>query len=176
MAAPPKIRVNTAVPFPAQVTATAPISISKVNGVWVIGMAAALGIQNPPANPASDYILLWDSIVKTLVMSPISSVVNAAQPTRTQRSIVNGGGLPLVNGDQIINLNAVSDLAPVLPAAAARLGVPLTIKNLVTSVLQTVGITGLDRIDGQTSIPLPPNASITFNPFNDGVNSGWTVL
>jgi len=77
MAAPATIRLNTNVPFPALVTGTGPVTITKQNGIWTVGFNISnLGIQNPPqtANFPTDYLLGYDSVAKTFFQVPLSAV------------------------------------------------------------------------------------------------------
>ena len=175
MALPANIRVNVRVPFPALVTGSGLITVSKANGIWTIGFNPALiAVQNPPVNAGADQAIVWDPVAKMLVLVPITyfQVVSSA---RTQRSIANAGNLPIVAGDSILNVNNVGDLAPIVPLASTRNGAPLTFKNLPGSHSQTLTRTAPNTFDGQNTLPLNPGASITLVPYNDGVNSGWAI-
>ena len=180
MTLPANIRVNTLLPFPALVTGSGPISVTKVNGIWTINYA----IENiPPGNPVgvqlnNDYLLVWDSVAQTFFTVPMS-FFGTAGTTQKQRSITSG---PVIIGpsDQILNLNLSSSLTITLPAYASRNGQPLTFKdvgNQATAFPQTITAAGGETIDGFTTIPFDVNGeSITLSPANDGLNTGWYVI
>jgi hypothetical protein len=94
---------------------------------------------------------------------------------RAQRSVIGNAGLPITGADQIVNFNAAADLAPVIPLAASRDGVALTLNNLPGAHAQTLMRSGADTFNGQAAVVLAAGASITLVPFNDGVNSGWAI-
>ena len=96
-------------------------------------------------------------------------------PVRAQRSIVTSGDLPLVLSDSILNINAASDLSPVVLVASSRSGAPFTFKNLVGSHSQTLTRTSPDTFDGQTTLVLAAGSSVTLVPYNDGINAGYAV-
>lgn len=174
MTAPANIRVNTQVPFPSLVLAGAPVTIAKNNGVWTVGFSIAkLGVQVPPAaNYPNDYVLIWDSVAQTFFKASLTSIAGL---TRLQRSITGAGQLPITGIDMILNLNAAADLAPPVPLAVTRNGVPLTFKNLPGSHVQTITATAPDTFDGEAQWPLQPGASVTLVPYNDGVNAGYGI-
>lgn len=91
--------------------------------------------------------------------------------SRPQRSVTAAGNLPIVAADQVININAGSDLTPTVPAASTRGGKPLTIKVLAGSHSQTLSRTGTDSFDGATTLLLPAGGEATLVPFNDGINN-----
>ena len=94
---------------------------------------------------------------------------------RSQRSITGAGNLPLVASDQILNINSGLDLAPIVPLASGRQGLPLTFKNLPGSHTQTITSTSPDTFDGAASLALVGGASLTLMPYNDGVNAGYAI-
>jgi hypothetical protein len=174
MTLPANIRVNTQVPFPALVTGSGPITVTKKGAIWILGFAAQLlGLQNPPLNLANDQALVWDPIAKQLILTPLAGLIISS--TRAQRSIANAGNLPIVGADAILNFSAVTDLVPIVPLAATRLGVPLTFKGVVGAHVQTITRTAPDTFDGVNTLPLNAGASITLVPYNDGVNSGYAI-
>lgn len=181
MTMPANIRTSFQVPFPAQVTAAAPATIAKVNGVWQIGYStASIAISNPPiGNYPTDYLLVWDSIAKTYFQMPLSAVSSPNLSSRTQRSVTTSPILISAN-DQIINVN-ISSGAPTcsLPSAASRSGNPLTFKDVGSNfAAHNLVITPLggDAIDGAVNLILNVNrAAVTLVPFNDGTNTGWAI-
>jgi hypothetical protein len=152
MARLPKIRVNTQVPFPALVTGSGPITITKVNGVWQVGFSATIFAQ-------------------------IFGITIGA--SRAQRS-VTASPIVVQAIDQILNVNIPAG-APVctLPPFAPRLGLPVTFKDVGGNFGAhplTISGAGGDLIDGQASITLNGNFEVvTLVPFNDTVNSGWSL-
>jgi hypothetical protein len=178
MALPANIRVNVRVPFPALVTGSGPVTVTKVNGIWTIGLNAGLLVtQNPPVNFAADLVFVWDPVAKTFILAPLSGLI--AAPGRQQRSITtNGGGahsLPVLANDSVLNINNAGDLVPVVPLASTRNGAPLSFKNLPGSHVQTLTRTAPDTFDGANTILLQPGAEISLRPYNDGVNAGYAI-
>jgi hypothetical protein len=182
MTLPAAIRVNVNANFPSLVYATSPITIAKANGIWSIGFTiSAFASQVPPSgNFPTDYLLGWDDIAKTYFKISITNLNAAITPigtARTQRFTTN---TPIVvaGTDQIISMRITSAAACVLPAAATRLGVPLTFKDLGQATAHNITFTGNggETIDGQASYVISDNYGwVTFVPFNDGTNSGWMV-
>jgi len=176
MALPANIRVNVKAPFPALVYGTGPITVMKTNGIWTIGFSiASFPVQTPPlTNYAADFVFVWDSVAQAFFQMPIGVFVGLAG-VQLQRSITGAGNLPIQAGDRILNINAVTDLAPSVPLAASRAGVPLTFVNIKNSHSQTITAAGTDKLGGQPTILLPSSAisdvSLTIFPFNDGVNN-----
>ncbi len=170
---PANIRINIAAPFPALVKGSAPVTISKSNGIWTIGLSTALlGQQNPPLpNYPTDFLLVYDSIAKTQFFVSLSQLL-----TPSQRSITAAGNLPIVTNDQQLNINAVTDLAPVVPLASSRAGIALTFKNLPGSHAQTITATAPDTFDGAAALALAGGGTLTLVPYNDGVNAGWAIV
>jgi hypothetical protein len=182
MTLPANVRVNTSVPFPALVLPSGPITLSKNNGVWTIGFTiAAFGSQVPlVGNYPTDFLLAWDAVNQTFfkvsITNLISSIV-AAQPARNQRSVTT---TPIAVGasDMILNCKVTSPSACTLPAAASRLGLPVTFKDLGQATANNITITaaGGDTIDGAATHVIRNNFGyVTLVPFNDGTNTGWSV-
>lgn len=176
MALPVNIRVNVRAPFPALVQGSGPITIVKTNGIWTIGYSiSTFQIQTPPLTSyPADYVLVWDSVANTFFRLQLS-VLAGLSSARVQRSITGAGNLPIVLGDSILNVNAATDLAPVVPLASTRSGAPLTFKNKPGSHSQTITRTAPDTLEGNNSFPLAAGTSVTLVPYNDGVNAGWSI-
>lgn len=126
---------------------------------------------NTPATGSALNFATAPYVSLTVLAEDISSNSGA----RTQRSITTSGELPIVSSDSILNINAVSDLSPVVPLASGRAGAPLTFKNLPTSTSQTLTRTSPNTFDGATALSLVAGAAVTFVPYNDGVNSGYGI-
>lgn len=181
MGLPASIRANVSVPFPAYVYGTGPITITKTNGIWVVGFSiAAFGSQNPPiGNFPTDYLLVYDAVANAYFKLSLSNLATSFGGARNQRSVT---ATPIVisGTDQILNCNIAAPAACVLPAAATRLGVPLTFKDLGQAGTNNITLTpnAGERIDGSTNpLVLVNNYQwVTLVPFNDGVNSsGWMI-
>ena len=185
MTLPANIRVNTAVPFPALVQPSGPITISKNNGIWTIGFTiAAFGTQVPlVGNYPTDFLLAWDAVnltfFKVSITNLLSSIAITSGSARTQRTTTI---TPIVvaGTDQIISCNISSGPAAcTLPSAASRVGVPVTFKDLGQATAHNITLTALggDTIDGAATYVINNNrAYVTLVPFNDGTNTGWMVL
>jgi hypothetical protein len=93
-----------------------------------------------------------------------------------QRSVTSGANLPITAADQIVNINAATDLAPTVPASDTLLGDRLEINNLKGSHLQTLAAAAGDAIDGAAFYQLVPDASVTLLKLNDGVNGGYKII
>lgn len=184
MTLPASIRVNTRVPFPTLIYGSAPVTISKVNGIWTIGLAVdPLGAQVPSAgNYPTDYFLVWDSTAKSYFKMSLTGLISTlsisvgqvrAQRTTTVTPIVVGVG------DEIISTKIATPAACTLPSSATRAGKSLTFKDLGRAAANNITFTaaGGDTIDGAATYKLTNDfAWVTFTPFNDGTNTGWMVL
>jgi hypothetical protein len=175
---PAAIRVNTAFAFPALVQGSGLVTITKANGIWTVGFSVAgLGIISPPANAIpTDYVIAYDAVAGTFFKLPLSFLVSA---TRVQRLVTGAGGLPIIAGDSIVNLNCSAPLAISVPLAASRAGAPLTFKDVGGQAFAnniTLNRTGADTFDGLTSVQLTQNyQGITLVPANDGTTAGWSI-
>lgn len=176
MSLPANIRVNTSAPFPSLVTASGPVTLAKANGIWKIGLSVAmLGVENV-SNPATTYLLLYDSVAGNWFKIPLSSLPITG--ARVQRSITGAGNLPIASTDQILNVNAaVPGLIIAIPLAVTRTGgAPLTFNFIPGSSPFTLTATGPDTLDGQASLVLN-SGGVTLTPYTDGVNNalGYAV-
>jgi hypothetical protein len=173
---PANIRINTSLPFPALAKGSGPVIVSKVNGIWTIGLSfGVLGVQSPPpGNFPTDYLLVYDSIANTFFKMPLGALATFGAG-RTQRSITSSGQFPIQANDSILNINNLGDLVPIIPLASGRNGAPLTFKNLPSSHTQTLTRTSPDTFDGATTVSLIAGAAVTLVPYNDGVNAGYAI-
>jgi hypothetical protein len=180
MTIPANVRVNAQLPFPSLVYGTGPITISKSNGIWVVGFTiAAFGSIVPPVqNYPTDYLLGYDAVNNVFFKISISNLGMALQGARGQRS-VTATPIIVASTDQILTCNINSAVASTLPLASSRNGVPLTFKEVGGhAVNYTFTPTAPDTIDGGGAYVgiSNPHGWVTFVPFNDGVNSGWMIL
>jgi hypothetical protein len=173
MSVPPDIRVNSQVPFPSLVSATAPLALAKSAGTWIIQLlASAIGnVPTPPLNHfATNYVIVFDSVAGQWIRVPMSGF-GAADLGRTQISVTS---LQILGQSaSIYNVNAGSDLGLALPVYSTMAGQPICIKNLVGSHSQTINAAGGDNIDGAGTASIAAGGTATFVPYNDNTNAGW---
>jgi hypothetical protein len=115
----PNIRINTRVPFPSLVTSAGPITISKQNGVWIVGLAFQnLGVQAPGIGSfPTDFVIVWDSIANTYFRMPLSNVLSAVGTARLPAAAAS---VPILASDTEVGIS--TNVAPTscqLPSAAA---------------------------------------------------------
>lgn len=126
-----------------------------------------------PAQAFAQYMTALDAILRGIIAGGGSS--GTARP---QRSITSGP-VTISSTDQILNINIASPTSITLPLASSRSGVPLTFIDVGGNAAAnniTLNGSGGDLIDGFASVGLSSNyQSLTLNPFNDGVNTGWFV-
>lgn len=74
---PANVRVSALFPFPAGVAGSAPITITKTNGIWTVSLnVGGLAVQTPPpANYPTDFLTVWDSVAKVWVAAPLSAII-----------------------------------------------------------------------------------------------------
>lgn len=186
MTAPSVIRVNASAPFPTLTIGSGPVVVTKVNGIWTIGLSvAALAVAMPaPGNYPTDLLIFFDTLAKSWSSISLQTIVNAASAAssvRTQRSVTSAPSVQA--GDAIINFNlgVASNLA--LPTASSRAGTPLTLNDAggqFGAFPLTVTPNGGDTIAGQFTNAVPlvlraPRQVVTLVPYNDGINSGWFI-
>jgi len=161
MTLPASIRVNTSVPFPALVTGTGPITISKKNGIWTVGFSfSSFGIQIPTSTQLpTDFVLIYDSIAQTYFQVSLTTLI--AITSNVYRIVTAAGDVTVLAGDTTILMNKTVGQATniALPTSASRGGVPLTIKDYkgdanINNI--TFVPSGTETIDG-----LSPAAAIT---------------
>lgn len=95
-----------------------------------------------------------------------------------QRS-VTASPIVTTSADEIINCNIASAATCQLPASASRSGAPLTFKDVGAQCFDnpiTFSTTGGETIDGASTFVMDRDRqSVTFVPFNDGINTGWLI-
>src|ERR1700730_15855963 len=177
------MRVNAQLPFPVLGTETGPITIGKVNGIWQVGFTInAFGTQNPPSgNYPTDFLFAYDSVAKAFFKISITNLISSLNvlsgAARSQRA-VTASPIVIAGTDQILNCNIAAAAACALPAAATRVGVPLTFKDLGQAAAHNITLTaaGADTIDGAAALVMKNNwQGVTLVPFNDGTNTGWSI-
>ena len=180
----PQIRVNTQVPFPAMVTASGPIVLSKNTGIWNIGFSILpFATQTPPsANWPLDFLFGYDANINAffkISLSELITLITPPTPIPVQR-LVTASGFSILTTDAIINVNISSGTPSVtLPSAASRTGASLTFKDVgghFAAAPLTITPAAGDNIDGGGAITLGTNyQSIKLVPANDGTTVGWSI-
>jgi len=97
--------------------------------------------------------------------------------------VVDRSGLPplVPANDQIINFN-INAGAPVctVPSSTTRNGTPLTFKDAgghAGAHNLTLSFTGGETCDGQATVIINTNfGEVTLRPYNDGVNTGYSLI
>lgn len=184
MTLPANIRVNPQIPFPSLVYGSGPITIAKQNGIWTVGFSIAAFGSVVPAVPnyPTDYLMGWDAVNNTFFKVSITNLISSIATTiqnRTQR-LVTTSPIGVGPTDMIINTNIASGSPTCqLPAAAGRLGLPITFKDVGGQWAAhnvTFSCTGGDLIDGAAAV-VGRNAygAFTFVPANDGTTAGWSI-
>jgi hypothetical protein len=121
--------------------------------------------------------VLWSSnsgLPVNFTVIPTVSLDAFADDFRWRRNQRSSTTAPVVvlPTDQILNFNYPFRLFLQLPSSASRNGVPLTCKDVGGQAtvynITFVAVTG-ELIDGQQTV------DITFVPFADGVNTGWSI-
>lgn len=178
---PANIRVNAAFPFPSLVQGSGGITLAKNNGIWTVGWAPQSFAITIPTAATTSYAVVYDSVTGQTILVQLSYLATLIGPliigARTQRAVTAS---PIVIGgtDQIINCNIATAASCALPASATRAGSPLTFKDMGQAAAHNITFTanGAEKIDGQSTFVMTNNfQAVTFVPFNDGVNSGWSV-
>ena len=102
MPIPASIRVNANFPFPALVTGSGLIAITKNSGIWTVSFnVASLSQGNSVPDPANTYALVFDPITDVYSLLQIGSFANAVKVVRT----LNAGQTPyaaLPNDDTLL--------------------------------------------------------------------------
>ncbi len=181
MASPVNIRVATTIPFPPLVRGSGPIVVSKANGIWTVSFDIASLTEHVPSfsDLPVEYVVVYDSIHSTFFKISLSNLgLGGAQ---TQRP-ATASPIVVAGNDQIINFN-INSGSPTcqLPASATRNGAPLTFKDAGRHAAAhplTFTTTGGETMDGIASggVSIATNGGhVTFTPYNDGTNTGWSI-
>jgi len=184
MTLPANIRVNTLLPFPAQITGGGPIGIAKANGIWqIVFNPDALSTQTPPPGDFFvDSIVIHNSstgINFNMTLHDLVAAVTPVTATLNQR-LITGGPATTLPTDRVINFNCDAPTTITLPGYVAQAGIPLTFKDVAgkaTSNNITITAAGGEFIDGQATILLDTDyESITLLPAFDGGSTGWLEI
>jgi hypothetical protein len=173
MSPPARIRINASVPFPAQVQGSGVVSLSKVAGIWTVGVSfPLLAIQSPSSgNFPTDYVLVYDSIAKVYFQCPLSTIAAAAAGA-SYRIVTAAGDVTVLVTDQVLLMNKTVGAATniFLPTSASRSGTPVTIKDYkgdsLTNNITIVPQSG-ETIDGYSAAASVANGAALIRVAND---------
>lgn len=172
MTLPPNIRVNVGVPFPALVLGAGPVSLTKANGVWTVGLDFR---QLGDGVPGETTVFVFQD---TVTGAFFKTTVIGAGGGRTQRSVTTSP-TAVLDTDSILNVNSATPVDITLPLASSRAGRALTIKDVgphASAANITISSSFGELIDGLTTFVINNDrAAVTLVPFNDAVGTGWFV-
>jgi len=125
---------NVLVPFPALVTGSGPITLTKLNGVWKIGFTiSAFGSQNPPiGNYATDSLIGFDAIAQQFFQVSFKNLL--AVPVNTPPT-TQTGNYTVAQTDASIIFNGAGSITVTLPAAAANAGRWLILRTIAAQTV-----------------------------------------
>jgi hypothetical protein len=178
MASPVNIRNTVLVPFPSLVRGSAPLIVTKANGIWVIALDVAGLTAHVPsvADLAQEYWIVYDAAQDTFFKVLLSTL--GLGGARLQRSAV-ASPIVVAPNDQIINFNINAAAVCTLPSSATRSGVPLTFQDVgghATAHPLVFSLTGGELADGVANPAITVNyGKMTFTPLTDGVNTGYSI-
>jgi hypothetical protein len=125
MSQPANIRVATSVPFPAQVKGSGVVSIAKANGVWTVSLNFAGLLPAVPAvpNPATTYVLAWDSSSATFYLVQLAQ----ASSNKVVRILTAPGPYAALPNDDVLIVNQLAAAAFNITVDWSARAKPLTI-------------------------------------------------
>jgi hypothetical protein len=173
MTLPASIRINAQFPFPSLVSSSGPITITKSNGIWTVGLQFTnLGAVPNGTAAANLEVLVYNTLSQTFQQTTVSSLLQLGGSTRT---VTATGAQAVLLTDSVI-LISQSVPAPTtftLPTSASRYGLgPYSFKDLLGTVNGnnvTIATTGGDTIDGQATFTLNDNfEAVTLYPLASG--------
>lgn len=145
MTLPAAVRVNVGVFFPTQVRGAGYVAVSKSNGIWTVSvdytvLAPAVTIPDTTTKLIAAYDTLsrqYNTVTIAQIAAAAASIVTTSGLTgailNTHRTVTDPGDVVVdATTDEIILLDKTVG-APtniILPTAASRQGVPLTVKDL----------------------------------------------
>lgn len=175
MAAPPSIRINPLVPFPALVTGGGAVAVAKNNGIWTISLSFnGLVQQSILPDPANTYALVWDAV--TGVFSLLKVAAFSSPVNKSTRTITTAGPVTAQPADDILIINQVAGAPMTINVDWSTRFTPLRIvdgkgdasANNIT-IVPAAGQTQLALVNFQYVID-GNGGSITLTPLPD--NSG----
>jgi hypothetical protein len=182
MSTPANIRVNIGAPFPALVKGSSPVTIAKANGIWTVGFQIAnLGAMPLGTDPTMVELLLWNTATKSFQQTTLAQASSSPQ---FQRLFTAAGNIAVLANDRVILVKQAVPAAVniILPAAASRNGVPLTVKDFAGVAAAnplTFVPNAADIIDGAGAPAAVINdnwEAMTLNPLTaQGGPAGWWI-
>ena len=133
MSPPANVTVNFPVPFPALVVGDGSISVTKVNGVWHVGISYATQLDRlpPPATYATTFLLYYDVGTNANYKISIAELGGLFGGIPAPTIVTAAGTYNVAATDTVVLINkTVSAAASVqLPTIASRFGVPIVVKD-----------------------------------------------
>lgn len=151
-ATPAPIRVSVPAPFPARVRGVDFVTVTKLNGVWSIGIDySLLGSPIPVSDPSTKVVAIFDLLTGIYNLTTINTLLAAA--FGTYRMVTVAGDVAVAAGDTTILVNKTVGAATniILPASASRQGVPIKVKDYKQDANThniTFVLAGTETIDG----------------------------
>ena len=120
---PANIRVNAAFPFPALITATGPVTLSKSNGIWTVGFGTSVP-------------LVWTApqTFNGGIFAPIGAF-NIISTTAPATLTGTSGSVAAQQGSAIINASGTFTLT--LPSAATLPGQWMHLKSIAAQIVNS---------------------------------------
>lgn len=166
MGFPAAIRVNTQLPFPAQVTGSGVVAISKQNGIWNVSLnfTGLAQLQVVP-DPANTYALVWDPLTNAFSLLQVGAF---SGPGSKVTKTLTGAQSPYtaIPTDDVLLVNAVPFTVNV---DWSMRGKPLRVVDITgnASVANPITIT---PAAGQTQL-----AQVNFSYLIDGAGGSITL-
>lgn len=153
MTLPASIRINAQFPFPSLVNGSGPITITKSNGIWTVGLSFTNVAAVPGGTPASQLELLcYNTLTQTYQQVLASSLPQSyifttpsAPASAGGQTVVLGtlsGGPTLTNTGQAVLWNNLN-LGAVLQGDGATYDVVIANKSGASALLLATGTTQL---------------------------------
>jgi hypothetical protein len=188
MTLPANIRVNTGVPFPSLVTSTAPVTVTKQNGIWTVGLSFnVLGQQVPPlADYPTDFFLMFDSVRQTFFKISLTTLIANIVPQNvpTIRMAASNATIAITNADVEVGIDTrTTAVTATLPSAAAwavqnQNGVALTLVDIFGNAFANNITPSLNGADIFYTVGVPKILAdygvLAIRPAGSPVN-GWYV-
>jgi len=180
MTLPANIRINMSAPFPSQVKGSGPVTVSKQNGIWSIGLGVGqLGPVVAGFDPTTIDIPVYNTINQTWQVLTVQQMLSGGN---VQRLVTAAGNIVVQGNDRIILVKQLVPAAAsiILPAAGTRNGVPITVKDLAGVAAGnplTFVPNGAETIDGAASAVINDNfEAMTLYPIVAlGGPAGWWI-
>lgn len=171
----PTIRASFQVPFPAQVQGLGAIKVTKANGIFSINFdPSLLTLDTAPNN--SQLLVTYDPSTKFVRTASIASIIVAASYAQKSIGVAQSPYTPLITDNIILVDTSGGPVTVALTLAAARLSLPLTIKDVNGHALtNNISVTrsGAETIDGLATYPINADyGGITLIPV---AGSGYAV-